>query len=169
MHLFKSEIYKDLAINFPLYFTTQNVTYFNITDQLNIVIDRDQQNFKDYQYDDVIKFCNDNNVNLYVSNPTFEFWLMLHFPEVDTEDKVKMFENRYINKSKRYLEKKLYEICKYRKSNLNFKDFEPYIYDAIKREKEYPEDLKNLKNNLGSNIGILINNMLKNNKKNCLE
>ena len=160
LHLFKSEIYKDLAINFPIYFETQNVTYSNITDKLNIVIDRDQQNFKDYQYEEVMKFCQESNVNLYVSNPTFEFWLMLHFKEVEQEDKIKMFENRYVNKSKRYLEKKLHDICKYNKSKLNFKDFEPYIYDAIKREKNYEEDLIKLKDKLGSNIGILIKNML---------
>ena len=149
LHLFKSEIYKDLAENFPLYFEAQNVTYSRTTDKLNIVIDRDQQNFKDYQYDEVVKFCSDNGVDLYVSNPTFEFWLMLHFPDVEIDDETKMFENRYINKSRRYLEKRLHDICKYKKSELNFKSFEPFIYDAIKREKKYKEDLQDLKNDLG--------------------
>lgn len=160
-NLFKGEIYEDLMQNFLLYFDAQNVTYSTTTDKLNIVIDRDQQNFKDYQYDEVVSFCNNHNVNLYVSNPTFEFWLMLHFPDVETEDETKMFENKYVNKSKRYLEQRLYEICKYKKSQLNFKAFEPFIKDAITREKNYAEDLKHLKNELGSNIGILINDMLK--------
>ncbi len=163
LHLFKSEIYKDLAINFPLYFETQDVTYSKTRDKLNIVIDRDQQNFKDNQYNEVVNFCKENGVNLYVSNPTFEFWLMLHFPEVENEDKTKMLENRYVNKSKRYLEKRLNEICKYKKSKLNFKDFEPYINDAIEREKQYKENLNDLKSELGSNVGLLINDMLKNN------
>ena len=57
LNLFKSEIYKDLAINFPLYFESQNVTYSKTTDKLNMVIDRDKQNFKDNQYDEVINFC----------------------------------------------------------------------------------------------------------------
>lgn len=162
LNLFKSEIYKDLAINFPLYFESQNVTYSKTTDKLNMVIDRDKQNFKDNQYDEVINFCKKNNVNLYVSNPTFEFWLMLHFPEVLKEDNNALLENRYVNKSKRYLEKRLNEICNYKKSKLNFKNFEPYIIDAIKREKKYNENLNALKNGLGSNVGILINDMLNN-------
>lgn len=160
--LFKSEVYKDLAENFPLYFETQNVTYSPNIDKLNIVIDRDKYNFKDSQYDEVVDFCKKYNVNLYVSNPTFEFWLMLHFPEVENEDQNKMYENIYVSSSRRYLEKRLHEICKYKKAELRFKDFEPYIYNAIEREKNYAEDIVKLKNNLGSNIGILIENMLKN-------
>ena len=44
-----------------------------------------------------------------MSNPTFEFWLMLHFSEVENEDKNKMLENKYVSKSRRYLEKRLGE------------------------------------------------------------
>lgn len=159
--LFKSEVYKDLAENFSLYFEAQNVTYSNTTDKLNIVIDRDKQNFKDNQYDEVVDFCKKHGVDLYVSNPTFEFWLMLHFPEVENEDKIKMYENRYIA-SRRYLEKRLHDICKYKKSQLNFNKFEPYIYDAIKREKKFKENLDDLKNELGSNVGLLIYKMINN-------
>lgn len=162
LRVFKSEVYKDLAENFPLYFEAQNVTYSSTIDKLNIVIDRDKQNFKDFQYDEVVEFCKNNNVSLYVSNPTFEFWLILHFPEVENEDKTEMLENRYISSSRRYLEKRLHDICKYKKSQLKFKDFEPYINDAIQREKQYKEDMPSLKEELGSNVGILINEMLNN-------
>ncbi len=163
LNLFKSEIYKDLAQNFPVYYAAQDVTYVEDVDKLNIVIDRDKQNFKDYQYDEVVKFCKDNNVNLYVSNPTFEFWLMLHFPEVETEDKTKMYENKYVTSSKRYLEKRLHDICQYKKAKLNFKKFEPNIKNAIQREKHYAEDLPTLKNQLGSNVGVMIAKMLESN------
>lgn len=166
LKIFKKDVYKDLASNFPLYLKTQNVTYSNAIDKINIVIDRDEQNFKDFQYDEVVEFCKNNNVNLYVSNPTFEFWLMLHFPEVLSEDKTKMYENRYVSRSRRYLEKRLSEISKYKKSQLNFNDFEPYILDAIKREKMFKEDIVSLKNELGSNVGILVSEML--DKKNNL-
>lgn len=50
----------------------------------------------------------------------------------------------------------------YKKSQLNFSDFEPYIQDAIKREKNYKEDIESLKYELGSNVGILIEDMLNN-------
>ena len=160
--LFKSDIYKELAQNFPQYFESQNITYSDTVDKLNIVIDRDKQNFKDNQYDDVVKFCTENNVRLYVSNPTFEFWLMLHFSEVENEDKNKMLENKYVSKSRRYLEKRLHDLCKYKKNQLDFKKFEPYIKDAIKREKLFAENVIDLKNKLGSNVGLLIDEMLNN-------
>ena len=163
LKLFKEEIYKDLAENFPLYFEAQDVTYSNTRDKLNIVIDRDEQNFKENQYENVIKFCENNNINLYVSNPTFEFWLMFHFSEIENEDETMMHENRYVNKSRRYLEKRLSDICNYKKSQLDFSKFEPYIYDAIEREKNYCEDINGLKTQLGSNVGHLINDMLTNN------
>ena len=160
--LFKSDIYKELAQNFPQYFESQNITYSDTVDKLNIVIDRDKQNFKDNQYDDVVKFCTENNVRLYVSNPTFEFWLMLHFSEVENEDKNKMLENKYVSKSRRYLEKRLHDLCKYKKKQLDFKKFEPCIKDAIKREKLFAENVIDLKNKLGSNVGLLIDEMLNN-------
>lgn len=76
-----------------------------------------------------------------------------------------MLENKYVSKSRRYLEKRLHDICKYKKSQLNFNDFEPYIQDAIKREKKYTEDVDLLKDELGSNVGILIEDMINNKQK----
>lgn len=160
LQIFKSDIYQDLARNFSMYFEMQDVTYSSTTDKLNIVIDRDKQNFKEFQYDELVRFCKENHVHLYVSNPNFEFWLMLHFPEVEVDDTSEMLENRYVSSSRRYLEKRLHDICKYKKSKLNFKCFEPYVQEAIVREKKYAEDLDSLKNELGSNVGILIDDML---------
>lgn len=151
--IFKGNIYKDLAENFPLYFESQNVTYSPETDKLNMVVDRDEQNFKENQYDEVVEFCQKNKVNLYVSNPTFEFWLMLHFPNVENENKIEMLENKYVTRGHKYLEKRLRDICGYKKRILDFKLFEPFIMDAIKREKNFEEDVKKLKTNLGTNVG----------------
>lgn len=161
LDVLKEEMYIDFINNFIDYFNAQNITYSPETDSINIVIDRDKNNFFDYQYDSVLDFCKKNNVNLYVSNPTFEFWLMLHFPEVNILDKNKMFENEKINSKKRYLEQQLYAICKYRKTNLDFQKFEPFINDAIKNEKNFCEDIEQLKNNLGSNVGLLVQNIIK--------
>lgn len=45
------------------------------------------------------------------------------------------------------------------KASLNFNDFIDKVGDAIVREKNYCEDLKGLKENVGSNVGILISDM----------
>ncbi len=161
MQLFKSDIYKDLASHFSLYFVAQDVTYSPIIDSLNMVIDRDKDSFTEKQYDEVIKFCKENNVNLYVSNPSFEFWLLLHFKEIECEDKQKMLENPKINGSRRYLEKRLHDICKYTKTKFVFEPFQENVHDAILREKNYEENIYKLKNNLGTNVGKLVDEIIK--------
>lgn len=165
MHLFKSDVYKDLVSHFSLYFVAQDVTYSPTTDSLNMVIDRDKDSFTEKQYDEVIKFCDENKVNLYVSNPNFEFWLLLHFKEIEYEDNQKMLENPKINNSRRYLEKRLHDICKYTKTRFSFEPFEKNIHDAILREKNYEENVHRLKNNLGTNIGKLVVHIIKDENK----
>ena len=157
----KEEIFEDFIRNFVDYFNVQNITYSPETDTINIVIDRDKDNFFEYQYDNVLKFCEDNNINLYVSNPNFEFWLMLHFEDVNKLDKMEMYENRKVNSRKRYLEQQLHSICKYKKNKFDFKIFESRIATAIKNEKEYCEDICDLKDNLGSNVGKLVEAIIK--------
>lgn len=158
--ILKEEVYEDFIVNFIDYFNAQNITYSPETDSINMVVDRDKENFFENQYDNILKFCRDNGINLYVSNPNFEFWLLLHFPQVNELDKLKMYENPKVNSKKRYLEQQLYTICKYNKKKVNFKSFEPFIEDAIKNEKRFCEDIEKLKNNLGSNVGKLVEDII---------
>ena len=162
MHLFKNEAYEDMSKNFEKYFEAQDVTYSSDTDSLNMVVDRDKDSFTEEQYDKVIEFCKKNNVNLYVSNPSFELWLYMHFDEFDSENKEDLIINRKMNNSgRRYIEKRLHDACGYRKNSLNFKEFEPGIKNAIIREKDLAEDITKIKNELGTNVGLLVNKMIK--------
>lgn len=158
--ILKEEIYKDFINNFMDYFSDQNITYSPEIDSINMVIDRDKDNFFEEQCASVLKFCKESGVNLYVSNPNFEFWLMLHFPQVNILDPKKMYENKKINSRKRYLEQQLHSICKYNKKNLKFKTFAPLINNAINNEKNFCEDIYDLKNKLGSNVGILVESII---------
>lgn len=162
MHLFKNEAYEDMAKNFEKYFEAQDVTYSSDVDSLNMVVDRDKDSFTEEQYDKVVEFCKKNNVNLYVSNPSFELWLYMHFDEFDSENKEDLIKNRKMNNSRRrYIEKRLHDACGYRKNSLNFKEFEPGIKNAIRREKDLSEDITKIKNELGTNVGLLVNKMIK--------
>lgn len=162
MHLFKNEAYEDMAKNFEEYFEAQDVTYSSDVDSLNMVVDRDKDSFTEEQYDKVVEFCKKNNVNLYVSNPSFELWLYMHFDEFDSENKEDLIKNRKMNSSgRRYIEKRLHDACGYRKNSLNFKEFEPGIKNAIRREKDLAEDIAKIKNELGTNVGLLVNKMIK--------
>lgn len=161
MRLFREEVYEDVIKNFARYVMAQDVTYSPVRDTLNMVIDRDKDSFTDEQYDKVVKFCENNNVNIYVSNPCFELWLLMHFDEFDKENPDDLFFNRKANASgKRYLEKRLNEICKYKKNSIDFSKFEPGIKKAIQREKKLVEDVTKIKYELGTNVGILVNNIL---------
>lgn len=161
MRLFREEVYEDVIKNFAKYVMAQDVTYSPVRDTLNMVIDRDKDSFTDEQYDKVVKFCEDNNVNIYVSNPCFELWLLMHFDEFDKENPDDLFLNKKVNTSgKRYLEKRLNEICKYKKNSIDFSKFEPGIKKAIQREKKLAEDVTKIKYELGTNVGILVNNIL---------
>lgn len=164
MYLFRTEAYEDVLENFSKYFESQNLTYSPNIDSINMVIDRDKDSFTEAQYDQVLEFCNINNVNLYVSNPCFELWLYMHFDEFDDENKSDLMVNRKISKSgKRYIEKRLNEICGYRKNSLNFNHFKPGIKNAIVREKNLTEDIIKLKHELGTNVGILVDEIIKKN------
>lgn len=161
MDLFKSEIYSDLAKHFAIYFQAQDVTYSPERDTLNMVVDRDEKSFTENQYDEVIKFCQENNVNLYISNPNFELWLLMHFDEFDEENPDDLFENRLMNNSgRRYLEKRLHDICKYKKNKVKFSALEPGINKAIKRAEKFAINNNELKNKLGTNVGKLVEKII---------
>lgn len=159
MDLFKGEVYEDLAKNFIHYFRAQDVTYSPTVDTLNMVVDRDKDSFTETQYDTVLKFCKENNVNLFVSNPNFEFWLYLHFPESEEEDNDTLLENKKVGQ-RRYIEKRLNQIFGYNKKTFNFEVLELGIKAAIIREKKYEEDIEKIKTNLGTNVGKLVERII---------
>lgn len=159
--IFKIDIFSDLAEKVLNYLNNQmNLLDYNPKiDKINLIIDRDKNSFKDFQYDNLLKDCQDRNISLYVSNPSFEVWLLMHFDEFDDLDFDKLLENKRVGTSKnarKYADKMLSEISGYDKTNLNFSKFVDKIDIAIEREKKYCEDIKELKSNVGSNVGILI-------------
>lgn len=133
-------------------------------DKVCIVVDRDKQNFKEFQYSEVIQKCEDYKFDLYISNPCFEIFLLMHSDKFCELDEIKLLNNPKIGKKKKYTEKMLSDIFRCSKTNLNFNLFLPNIDLAIETEKKYSEDIKLLKDCIGSNVGILINELK--NKKN---
>ena len=85
----------------------------------------------------------------------------MHDDKIFDLDKKEMLENRRATRrSKRFLEVKLSEIFGCNKTNLDFEKFKPNIKKAIKNEKQFCEELDKLKNELGSNVGILLDSMI---------
>lgn len=159
--IFKIDIFSGLAEKILDYLNNQmNLLDYNPKiDKINLIIDRDKNSFKDFQYDSLLEDCKERNISLYVSNPSFEVWLLMHFDEFDDLDFDKLLENKRVGTSKKarkYADKMLSEISGYDKTNLNFSNFIDKVDAAIQREKNYCEDIQELKSNVGSNVGILI-------------
>ena len=135
-------------------------TFDNEIDKVCFVIDRDPQNFSETQLDQFIQNCKGYGYEVYLSNPTFELFLIMHNDEILKLNRTEMLENRKISKKKRFLEFKLSEIFGCSKTHLDFTKFKPNIKKAIKNEKNFCEDLQRLKTELGSNVGLLLDSII---------
>ena len=126
------------------------------------VVDRDPQDFSEEQLNNFIFECKKYGFDAYISNPAFEFFLLLHSDKVFEFDRNEMIRNERqgAKRGKRFLEIKLSEIFGCSKTNLNFEKFKPNIRKAIKNEKEFCEELEKLKSNLGSNVGQLLSSIM---------
>ncbi len=147
--------------NFNKSLENDKFTYSKDIDKVCFVVDRDKQNFKPKQYDEFIEKCNSYGYYAYVTNPTFELFLLMHSNKIFEYEEEELLENKKINKNKRFLEIQLSNIFYCNKKNINFDKFKNRIKTAIENEKEFSENIYELKNKLGSNVGILLNEMIK--------
>ncbi len=139
-------------------------TYAEGFDKICLIIDRDRESFvsssKNNQYKYVADKCEEMGFGLYVTNPCFEFWLLLHFDKVFELDRDKLLENPKVTAKRRYVEQELRRICPgYKKTSYRAEELVKDINHAIDNEKKFCEDIVNLENSLGSNIGKLIMDM----------
>lgn len=137
------------------------ITFDKEIDYLCLVVDRDPESFTEFQFDDVLKTCKQNNFEFLISNPNFELWLLLHFDDIHDLDNEKLLKNEKINpgskSSIRFIPNELRKcLGTYKKSRYDVTLLIKNIDKAIKNEKNYCESLPELKNELGSNIGVFI-------------
>lgn len=140
------------------------LTYAEGFDKICLIVDRDMKSFVSLpgndQYTYVVDRCKEKDFELYVTNPCFEFWLLLHFDQVFEVDKDKLLENPKVTAKRRYAEQELRRIWPgYTKSSYRAEELVRDVDRAIENEKEFCEDVALLKNSVGSNLGKLIENM----------
>ncbi len=123
---------------------------FNKADELWMIIDRDRwQNIPT-----IIELCKkEGNMHVAVSNPCFEFWLLLHiykFSDLTEEEKSKILLNPKVSNNKRYVDTFLGNLLLdgYNKTNPKPERFVKNIKDAISGAKalvvkgeDYPLEL----------------------------
>lgn len=85
----------------------------------------------------------------------------MHSEEIMNLDRKELLENRKVNKNKRFLEIQLSKLFNCNKRNIASNKFKNNIKIAIKNEKLFCEDINRLKIELGSNVGTLLNEMIK--------
>lgn len=142
-----------------------NITYDNRFDEICLIVDRDKESFlaipENNQYDYVLKTCREKGFGFYVSNPCFEFWLLLHFDEVFDLDRDKLLENPRVTAKRRYTEHELRKLLPgYSKGNYKAETLMERIETAIKNEEKFCEELNGLRDKLGSNIGKMIKELM---------
>jgi hypothetical protein len=134
---------------------------FKKGDELWMIIDTDRWK----SIPNIIKACNDlENMFVAVSNPCFEFWLLLHIKDVqeyNEEELELLFRNKKIG-NRNYIETKIIEIAgSYNKTNLKTEDFFPNIDTAVLRAKNLDQPQEEYPTKLGSHIYKLIEKLKK--------
>ncbi|BEO93346.1 RloB family protein [Fusobacterium nucleatum] len=134
----------------------EQITYSEDIDKMCLIVDRDKKSFKEEQYNYVKEECKKKNFKFFVTNPCFEFWLLLHFDEVHSINREELLENKRVNSKVRYVQSELKKYFPYNKNRYNAELLIEKIDLAIENEKSFCKDIEELKDELGSNVGLLI-------------
>jgi hypothetical protein len=132
-----------------------NFTYNEEIDYICLIVDRDKNSFTSKQYRYVKSKCEIANFKFYVTNPCFEFWLMLHFSKCDDIDEEKIKQNKVNHKLKKtFCEIELDKLIpdKYNKNCFRVDTCVDKVDIAIKNSKRYETNIDLLKDNVGSNL-----------------
>ena len=131
----------------------------DVADEYCIIVDRDERSFTEEQVEAVIASCDDEHFRLVITNPCFEFWLLLHF-DVNRETILECIRDGTLklelSRHSRINEGRIDEV----------RDYTFALGTARIKLKDYAEDLDLLKRPtssgtecIGSNIGRLFDDL----------
>lgn len=157
---------RDIVCNLDEFLHTEYDYKGEYDDELWVVWDREKVNARKENILNILPECREKNYNIAMTNPLFEFWLLLHFDDITKYNTETLFINDWNTPSKkrRYIDKELSNILTngYNKKNFN-RDIvtKDNIDRALEQEKLFETELEEIMNNLGSNIGDLIRTIFK--------
>ena len=129
-------------------------------DRIALIVDRDWHSFSESQFDAVLRDGEENHVEVYVTNPCFEFFLALHLSTLEGIDKEALLKNE---KSGDYTFAHL-ELLRhdpnFEKAKYDVQRYVASCQTAISNLSHYEQDLKRLKNHVGSNLASLLQKYL---------
>lgn len=142
---------------------TDLINYDPDIDEIWVVFDRDPKTVFENQFNEILEKCKKYGINIGFTNPTFEFWLLLHLPNINEYGEATLLANEKVGgkSSKRFVEKELSNRLTggYNKNQIRFERFLPNVDLAIAQEKLFKNTVNDIFYNVGSNIGILISKM----------
>jgi hypothetical protein len=154
-----------LKIGYDINYRKYLNKYNSKLDEFAILIDRDMQTHSEVNMMECIKHCKEKGYACYITNPCFEFWLLLHLSDVKNEYRDKMQdikENHKVSGGHTFVSKQVSDKAHHGKSGINFrKNYMPYIELAISRAKDFAEDEYALVDDIGCNVWKLIEAMKK--------
>lgn len=131
-------------------------------DVFAIMIDRDMGSHDEVKLRELYNICEKKGLRCFITNPCFEFWLLLHVCDVEREmsgDFQKLLQNEKISNKHTYVSSVLSKRTHHSKKNITDELFIKFYIDnvdtAIERARRFETDAYALLNHLGSNIPFL--------------
>lgn len=137
-------------------------TYDSNYDKICIIIDRDMNSFSKEQYQDTVKLSEDNNFILGITNPCFEFFLLMHIYDISNDDILENKKEQEKTLMERILDKCLKEEIgtSFKKRNYDVKYFIENIDKGIENSKLYQFDNHKLINEVGTSVFTILDEIL---------
>ena len=137
--------------------------YTSNFDEFCILIDRDAGSHSSEDMNFILQYCKEKKYRCFITNPCFEFWLLLHFSDVYEEysDQLDLIrENKKVSNAHSFVSNELSVKAHHGKKGIAFKEkYLPHIEEAIIRASKFASDNEALITDIGCNIWILIKEM----------
>ena len=137
--------------------------YTSNFDEFCILIDRDAGSHSSEDMNFILQYCKEKKYRCFITNPCFEFWLLLHFSDVYEEysDQLDLIrENKKVSNAHTFVSNELSVKAHHGKKGIAFKEkYFPHIEEAIIRASKFASDNEALITDIGCNIWILIKEM----------
>lgn len=128
-------------------------------DVFGIVIDRDAHNTSEQQLREIYGHCDEKGIRCYITNPCFEFWLLLHLSDVEQDYRGKetlLLENRKGSSGKRtFVGGEVHRLAQHDKHITEHTFAERYLPNvdaALARSASFATEREELLTKLGSNL-----------------
>ncbi|WP_099832612.1 RloB family protein [Streptococcus suis] len=134
-------------------------------DKIFIILDRDRHSFTKEQFEEALLKSQANNLFLGITNPCFEFFLLLHFDDIIDLKYDELKENAKTGK-KTYVERQLAKYLveetgrTFRKNNYDTEFFINRIDVALTNVEKFEIENVNLEDNVGSSVVNIVKEMI---------